>query len=465
MQPSIRHRLTKPLAHARSATVRGRWLRELGRLLAFPSISAERARRGDVAATATWLADHLRQIGLDTARVLPPAAGGAPSVYGEWLGAPGRPTLLIYGHFDVQPPGDPAMWRTPPFHPTIIGQHIYARGASDDKGQLFIHLKALESYMAGEGLPLNIKVWLEGEEEIGSPTLPALLDREAERLRADAMLISDTEMNAVGRPSITYGLRGSLVCEVELHARDHDVHSGRYGGAALNPLQALCALLAGLHDAYGRVTIPGFYRHVRSVSAADRRALRHHGRSDTAMIASLGGPPTAGEQGYTLFERATIRPALNITGISGGSVGPGARSSLPAKAVARLNCRLVPDQKPAEMETLLRHHFTAAVAPGLQLQLRFGNSSAPVLLPLNHPAISAAVRAVEQTWESPPTYMRSGGSISSAAQLRERLGTPIVLLGFGSPEDNVHAANERFSVPTFFRAVETSIRMIAEYAA
>jgi acetylornithine deacetylase/succinyl-diaminopimelate desuccinylase-like protein len=457
--------LRTSLTHARDPAVRERWLRELSRLLAFPSVWSLPSRRADVAATAAWLAAHLGQIGMEAAQVLPGAGRGAPSVYAEWLGAPGRPTLLIYGHYDVQPPGPAAAWRTPPFGPTVRGNRVYARGASDDKGQLFMHLKALECHLATLGrLPVNVKVWLEGEEESGSPSLEALLAREAGRLRADAVVASDTEMVAPGRPTIVYGLRGSLVCELELRGPSRSLHSGRYGGAAANPLQALAAVLASLHDAAGRVAVPGFYRQVRPVAPAERAWLRRHGRDDQVLLADIGQPAIGpGEPGYSLSERATIRPALNLTGLAGGSVGPGATSSLPPRAAARLNVRLVPDQEPAEVAGLLRRHIRATLHPGVSLRLRFKGGLRPVLLPLRHPAVAAAARAVEQSFEQPPALVRSGGSIGPAEALHRRLRVPVVLLGFAGAGDNAHGPNESFSLATFYRGVETLVRLLTEY--
>jgi acetylornithine deacetylase/succinyl-diaminopimelate desuccinylase-like protein len=450
-----------PLAHARTPAVRQRWLRELGALLAFPTVSAQPERRPALEACARWLASHLRALGLRDARVLD-GAGGPPSVYASWRGAPGRPTLLLYGHFDVQPAEPLAAWRTPPFKATRAGQHIYARGASDDKGQLFIHLKAIESYMAAGGrLPLNVVVWLEGEEELGSPHLAEVLSRHAERLRADAALVSDTEMFEPGRPAIVYGLRGSVACELVVSARDGELHAGRYGGAAPNPAQALAGILAALHDRHGRVAIPDFYGRVREVSAEEREELRAGGIPDRRLLRTSGA--AWGEHGYTPFERVTIRPALLITGLAGGYTGPGGKGSIPTQALARLNFRLVPDQRPEEVIQQLRRHVAALTTPGLRAHVRGGKGASPVLLPRAHPAITAAARAVEQVWEVEPVFTRSGGAIAPVEQLSRRFGLPVILLGFGQPDDNIHGPNERIGLPNLFRGVETIIRVLAEY--
>jgi acetylornithine deacetylase/succinyl-diaminopimelate desuccinylase-like protein len=384
-------------------------------------------------------------------------------VYANWRGAPGRPTLLLYGHYDVQPAEPLAAWRTPPFRATRAGQHLYARGASDDKGQLFIHLKAIECYLATVGrLPLNVIVWLEGEEELGSPHLAAVLDRHAEWLRADAALVSDTEMFGPGRPAIVYGLRGSVACELVVSARGEELHAGRYGGAAPNPAQALTAILAALHDRHGRVAIPDFYRRVREVSTDERHELRAGGQADQRLLQHTGGAQW-GEAGYTPFERVTIRPALNITGLVSGYTGAGGKGSIPSQALARLNFRLVPDQQPEEVVQQLRRYVAALTPPGLRAQVRGAEGARPVLLPRAHPAIAAAARAVEQVWEVQPAFTRSGGAIAPVEQFSRRLALPVVLLGFGQPDDNIHGPNERMSLPTLFRGVETIIRVLAEY--
>lgn len=449
-------------AALRSPATRRRWLRELAALLAFPTVAARAECRPALLACARWLAAHLRGLGLPDAGLLD-GLGGPPGVYASWRGAPGRPTLLLYGHYDVQPPEPLAEWRTPPFRATIQGQYLYARGASDDKGQLFILLKALECCLAGgRCLPLNVIVWLEGEEEQGSPHLPAVLARHGERLRADAALVCDTEMFAPGRPAIVYGLRGSLGARLLVERAGDELHSGRYGGAAPNPAQALAGMLAALHDEGGRVALPGFYERVRVITPAERDALRAGGAADARVLARTGGARW-GEPGYTPFERTSIRPALNITGLSGGYAGPGAQNSIPRAAEARINIRLVPEQAPREVLTMLRGFVAARTPPGLRAQVLASGGSAPVLLPREHPAAQAAASAVEQVWEQPPVFTRSGGAIGPAAALHHQLGMPVVLLGFGLPTDNVHAPNERLWLPNFFRGVETIVRLLTLY--
>ena len=455
-----------PLRYSQQPEKRSRWLTELSDLIAFPTISAQPRHRSDIKACADWLARHLAEIGLQHVQVLPGENGGAPSVYADWLLASGKPTLLLYGHYDVQPVDPVQEWRSPPFKATIVGENLYARGASDDKGQLFIHLKAIECYLrTTKRLPLNLKIWLEGEEEINSPNLSAFLNREAGRLQANAVLVSDTEMLGRDRPSIIYGLRGSLNCELEVQGAKHDLHSGRYGGAVLNPLQALSEMVSGLHDRQGRVAVSGFYRSVRPIALAERQQLRCACKRDRQILVDLDLPAGWGEPGYSLFERMTVRPALTINGLAGGYMGLGAKSVIPSRGMARFSLRLVPDQTPAEIAQLLQAHIAAATPPAVRSRLKVTSGSRPVLLPKNHPIVRAAAIAVQQTWGIPPVFTRSGGSIPLVEQLHRRLGVPIVLLGFGLPDDDIHAPNEKLNLPTFFRGIQTVIRLFAEYGA
>jgi acetylornithine deacetylase/succinyl-diaminopimelate desuccinylase-like protein len=454
-----------PLHYCSQSQQRSRWLSQLSELITFPTISALPQHRRDIKFCAQWLARHLAEIGLQHVQVLSGPKGGHPSVYADWLHAPGKPTLLLYGHYDVQPVDPLKEWRTPPFKATIIGENLCARGASDDKGQLFIHLKSIESYLRTSGsLPLNIKIWLEGEEEIGSPNLSAFLKQEAKRLHADAVLVSDTEMLGPNRPSIIYGLRGNLNCELEVSGPRHDLHSGRYGGAVHNPLQALSEMIAGLHDRKGRVTIPGFYGRVRELAPAQGQEIRCSCARHQQILTDLDLPAGWGEEGYSLFERMTSRPALTINGLAGGYTGPGAKSVIPRRGLAHFSFRLVPDQEPTEIAQLLRPHIAAITPPAIRSRLKITGGSRPVLLPIGSSVMQAAVRAVQQTWGYSPVFTRSGGTIPLVEQLHRHLRVPIVLLGFGLPDDDIHAPNEKMNLPTFFRGIETVIRFIAEYA-
>ena len=452
---------TSPLVYSRDPARRERWLSELATLLSFPTVSAEPQHHLDIAQAAGWLANHLGGIGLHHAQVLPGINGSPPSVYADWLGAAGRPTVLIYGHYDVQPADRRDGWRTPPFRATRIGGDIYARGASDDKGQLFIGLKAVESYLAAGGLPLNIKIWLEGEEEVNSPNIGAVLAREARRLSADAVLISDTFMAGAGRPAIIYGLRGSLLFDLEVRGAANDLHSGAFGGAVPNPIHALSRIIAGLHDKAGRVTIAGFYNDVQKVETGERAELRYGGLSDTDFLANAGVAVGWGERGYSSVERVTVRPAVVVHSIEGGA---GGKAIIPARATARIGIRLVPQQEASQLAELVRQHIAANTPPGVQSRLRFMGSAPPVLIPRKHPAMSAAVRAVYKTWGVPPVFTRSGGTIPAVAEFQCHLRAPVILLGFGLPTDNIHAANEHIGLSRLFRGIETIIRFLAEYA-
>jgi acetylornithine deacetylase/succinyl-diaminopimelate desuccinylase-like protein len=455
---------TAPLTYSRQSSRRDDWRHELGELLAFPTISAQPQHQRDIWAAAHWLKEHLTMLGLHHAQILPGPNGGHPSVYADWLHAPGQPTLLLYGHYDVQPVDPLKEWRTPPFQATLVGQNLFARGASDDKGQFFIHLKALESYLTTMGsLPINVKVWLEGEEEINSPNLAAFLDREGARLQADAVLVSDTEMIGRGRPSIIYGLRGSLAFELEVGGPRHDLHAGRYGGAVHNPLQALCEIIAGLHDQHGRVTIAGFYERVRSVGTTERQELRCSSPTDEQIMMDLDIPLSWGEPGYSLFERMTIRPALIVNGIIGGYTGPGIKTVIPKRSLARMSMRLVPAQEPGDIARLLARHIAAIKPGGVYTRLKIMGGSSPVIIPRRHPALAAAARAIYHTWGVPPVFTRSGGTIPLVAQFQRRFDVPVILLGFGLPDDDIHAPNEKISLPNFFRGVETIIQFLEEY--
>jgi acetylornithine deacetylase/succinyl-diaminopimelate desuccinylase-like protein len=457
--------ITSPLYYSRQTEQRSRWLSQLTELIAFPTISALPQHRKDLRVCAQWLARHLAEIGLQHIQIIPGAKGGNPSIYADWLNAPGKPTLLLYGHYDVQPVDPLKEWHTPPFKATIVGDNLFARGASDDKGQLFIHLKAVESYLrTTQALPVNIKIWLEGEEEIGSPHLNQFLKQHHKRLQADAVLVSDTAMLGKGRPSIIYGLRGNLSCELEVSGAKHDLHSGLYGGAVLNPLQALSETIASLHDRQGRVAIPGFYQRVKALSPNERQSLRCSCQRDQQILDDLDLPMGWGEPGYSLHERMTIRPALTINGLVGGYTGLGSKSVIPRQGVAKFSFRLVPDQDPQEIASLLHQKIAAITHPAVRTKLQITGASRPIILPKHSHVTFAAIRAIEKIWGKPPVFTRSGGTIPLVEQLHRQLGIPIVLLGFGLPDDNIHAPNEKISLSNFFQGIATVIQFLAEYA-
>ena len=452
---------TQTLAFARSNS--RRLLRELAEFVRIPSVSAQPRHAGDVRRCAEWLAAHLRRVGLEHARVIPTARH--PVVYADWLRAPGRPTVLVYGHYDVQPADPLPEWRTPPFEPTVRGGSLYGRGACDDKGQLFAHLKAIEALLRTEGrLPVNVKCLFEGEEEIGSPNLKPFVARHARALAADAVVMSDTRMLGPGRPAVTYGLRGALSLELDITGPPHDLHSGNFGGAIHNPLHALCEIVARLHDASGRVAVPGFYDRVRDWGARERGYMRRVGPTDAEILRAAGLACGWGERGFTLYERTTVRPALVVTGLSGGYQGAGSKSIIPARASAKINVRLVPDQDPAEIDRLLRAHLRRLTPPTVCARVKTLFRTHPALVDRNHPAMRAAVDAYRRGFGAPTVFVRSGGSIPVVNTFQESLGAPTVLMGFALPDDRIHAPNERFRLTNFFKGVDTCIHFLHEAA-
>jgi acetylornithine deacetylase/succinyl-diaminopimelate desuccinylase-like protein len=448
----------RALAYAANGAVRRRWLDALVSLIAIPSVSATPAHRADVLRAAAHLAALARRAGLDVA--LESVRGGAPHVVGRRHGS-GGPALLAYGHYDVQPAG--GGWHTDPFAPVVRGGKLYGRGASDDKGQLFIHLAAMEAYAAAGAPPLDLTVWFEGEEEIGSPSAPFFLDRRLAALRADTVVVCDTEMASAQRPSLVYGLRGSVVLDAVVSGPARDLHSGRYGGAIANPVHGLAALVASLHDDNGRVAVEAFYDDVRDVPPEERVRLLD-GPDDAAIADEAGVAPVAGESGFSAYERTAIRPALIVTGIASGARGAGAKASIPARASARITARLVPEQDPVAIAHAVRAHLAARVPPGLRLDLSLRGASPAVVLPAGDPALAAAARALRATYGAWPALLRSGGSIPLVGQLHRRLDAPVVLMGFGLPGDAIHGPNERLDLAQFLRGVETMIRFYAELA-
>ncbi len=461
---------------------RGRRLAALMDFIRFPSVSSQSAHAADVRACAAWLARRLRAIGMPCVEVV--ATPGHPIVFARGPRVPGRPTLLIYGHYDVQPADPLPAWESPPFAPAVRGPYLYGRGACDDKGQLFAHLEALAACLGAEGggngkgagggrgprgvrgagagagdggggLPLNVKCLFEGEEEIGSPHLRAFLERHARALAADAAVMSDTRMLGRDRPAITYALRGGLSMELEVLGPPHDLHSGNFGGAVYNPLQALCEIVAGLTDGRGKVAVPGFYDRVRGWGAGERRRMAADGPSDASILGDAGVACGSAEPGYSLYEALTLRPALTVNGLAGGYQGEGGKAVIPSRAVAKLSFRLVPDQDPADVERRVRRHVArltpAAVRARVTSQLR----ARPAVLDRGHPVMRAAAAAYRRGFGVAPVFLRSGGSIPVVAMLQDVLGIPTALLGFALPDDRIHAPNERFYLPNFPRAVAT----------
>jgi acetylornithine deacetylase/succinyl-diaminopimelate desuccinylase-like protein len=446
------------LAYARANT--GHYVNDLERLVSFPSVSSAPSQSEVLGDCAGWLARRLRRAGLDDVEIVP--TRGHPIVRAGWRGAPGRPTLLVYAHYDVQPPEPLKAWRTPPFRPTIRDGFLYGRGASDDKGPLLAHVAALEAYLRGPGaLPVNVEYLLEGEEEVGSPHLAEFLRARGEALQTDVALVSDTRMRARNRPSITYALRGALTVELEVRGPPRELHSGHFGGAIRNPLQELCEVVSGLSDRDGQISIPGFYDRVRAWSATERHYMRRAGATDAEILRDAGVAQGITEPGYTLYEQTTLRPAMTISGIAGGYTGPGVKGAIPARALAKLGFRLVPNQDPHEVEALLRQ-YAGCLAPRVRVQAL--SHARPVFIDPRRPALRAAAAACRRSFGTEPAFLRSGGTIPIVSLLEELLEVPTVMLGYALADDGMHAPNERFLLLNLVRGIQTSILFLDELA-
>jgi acetylornithine deacetylase/succinyl-diaminopimelate desuccinylase-like protein len=447
------------LAYSRASFSRS--VAALAALVRIPTVSADPARRRHLVGGARWLARHLNRVGLEGVQVF--STAGHPIVYAEWRHAPGRPTVLVYGHYDVQPEDPRGRWRSAPFEPEIREGVLYGRGASDDKGQLLAHVAALEAWLRGaNGLPLNIKCIFEGEEEIGSPHLASFITANRGALAADVAVISDTSIPGLRRPALTYALRGAFAAEMVVRGPRADLHSGLFGGAAPNPLEALCRILATLHDGRGVVTLRGFYDDVSDVAEAERARLRRGGPRDEAFARSAGIVAIRGEPGFSAYELTTIRPALEINGVTGGYQGGGPKSVIPAVASAKLSARLVPDQDPQRVERLLREHVARLTPPGFSAELVPVFHALPIVVDPRHPAMRAAACGYREAFGLEPVHVRSGGTVPAASILRELLGIPPVLMGFALPEDHVHGPNEGFSLDAYRRAIHALIVFFGE---
>ena len=430
-----------------------RFLNELLDLLRIPSVSADSKYKEDVAKCAEAVKKHLLLAGCDIAEVCPTA--GHPIVYGEKITDPSLPTVLVYGHYDVQPADPLELWTSGPFEPEIRDGKIYARGACDDKGQMFMHIKALEVMAKTGTLACNIKVMIEGEEEVGSSNLEQFLKDNKDRLKADVVLVSDTSMISMEHPSIETGLRGLAYMEVEVTGPNRDLHSGVYGGGVLNPINELCRMIASLHDENRHITVAGFYDKVAELSAAERQAINEAPFSQEDFNKDLGITQEAGEKGYTTLERTGIRPTLDVNGIWGGYTGEGAKTVLPSKAFAKISMRLVPNQVSTEISDLFAKHFTNIAAPSVQVKVTSHHGGEPVVTPTDSKAYQAAARAIETTFGKEPIPTRGGGSIPIIALFESILGLKTVLLGFGLDNDNIHSPNEKYDVFNYFKGIET----------
>ncbi|MBL0129070.1 MAG: dipeptidase [Flavobacteriales bacterium] len=439
-----------------------RFLNELLDLLRIPSVSADPKYKADVARCAETVKQRMMEAGLEKVEVCP--TKGHPIVYGEKIVDPTKPTVLVYGHYDVQPPDPMELWHSGPFDPVVKDGMIYARGSADDKGQFYMHFKAIETMMKSGGLPCNVKVMIEGEEEVGSNNLGVFVSANKERLKADVVLISDTAMIANDVPSINTGLRGLSYVEVEVTGPNRDLHSGVYGGAVSNPINALCEMIASLHDKDSRVTIPGFYEAVAELSAAERKALAEAPFNEEDYKKDLGIKEVRGENGYSTEERSSIRPTLDVNGIWGGYIGEGAKTVLPSKAFAKLSMRLVPNQKSAALTKLFTDHFMKIAPPGVTVVVRPHHGGEAAVTPIDSPAYLAASKAMEETFGKKPIPTRGGGSIPIVALFEQELGLKTVLFGFGLDSDNIHSPNEKYGVFNYFQGIRTIPRFFANYA-
>ena len=435
-----------------------RFLEDLKDLIRIPSLSTLPEHHDDLQRAARWLEERLRSIGL---RAWIIDNDHHPIVYGEWRGAPGRPTLLCYGHYDVQPPDPLEEWTSPPFEPTVRGEALYGRGASDDKGQLLIQILAVESWLRSAGhLPVNVKFFIEGEEELGSPRVVGFIPRHKQLLRADISLVCDGMFFAPELPALVTGLRGLVYTEVEARGAAHDLHSGQYGGAAPNPIEALSRIVAGLKDRRGRVTVPRFYTPVRPPSPLEREAWAQLPYRDADYFAEIGLEAAPGEEGYGILERRWSRPTLEVHGIAGGFTGPGPKTVIPARATAKVSMRLVPDQRPKAVLRAFTRKVAKLTPPGVRTEVRVLSLADPAVVSPDHPAVRLAARALEETFGRAPVYMREGGSVPVVAEFINALRAPAVLMGFGLPDDRLHAPNEKFHLPNFTRGIATVIRFL-----
>jgi acetylornithine deacetylase/succinyl-diaminopimelate desuccinylase-like protein len=429
-------------------------LHELFDFLSIPSISSLPDHKEDVDRAANWLVEALKKIGLENIAIHP--TKGNPVIYGDWLHGEGKPTVLIYGHYDVQPVDPLHLWDSPPFEPVIRDEKLYARGASDDKGQIFMHLKVLEAIFKTEGtLPLNFKFCIEGEEEVGSPNLPAFVEENKNLLAADVIVISDTSMMERGKPTICYGVRGLAGLQIDVKGANNDLHSGLYGGGVHNPINALVQLLDSFHSEHGDVTVEGFYERVLPLTDEEKQAYLDLSFDEEKQRQELGVPALYGEKGYSYLERTWVRPTLDINGIYGGFQGDGIKTVIPSEAHAKITCRLVPNQDPDEIIELLLRHIEVNKPAGVQIDITLFDKGAPYVAPFDHPAIQAAGRAYEAVYQVPTSYTRGGGSLPIISTLDQVLNAPIVLMGFGLPTENFHAPNEHFHLENFDKGMET----------
>ena len=439
---------------------RGSFLEGLVNWLKIPSISALPEHKADVRRAAEYLANDLRGMGLQSVELIEGKPAENPLVYAEWLGAPGKPTLLLYGHYDVQPPDPLEEWKTPPFEPTLRDQNLYGRGTADDKGQSYILAKAVEAFLKTDGkLPINVKFLLEGEEEIGGGHIERYVPEHPYRLKADAAVVCDTDMFAPDLPTICVGLRGLVYTEIEARGAAHDLHSGSYGGAVPNPLQALAEIINGLKGSDGKIRIPGFYQRVKKPSRKELDAWKRLPFKEKEFLKKeVGATALTGEKGIPVLERLWARPTFEVHGIRGGFTGEGAKTVIPAVATAKISMRLVPDMNPKEVIRQYTSFVKKLTPKGIKTTVRLLSSAPASVVSTESPFIAAAAEALQQVFPQKTVYIRAGGSIPIVGVFQKSLGIPSIMMGFGLPDDNLHAPNEKFHLPNFYRGIEAVVR-------
>ena len=437
-----------------------RFLGELKELLRIPSVSTLDSHRGDVRRAADFVAEDLRKIGFENVEVIP--TSGHPLIYADWMHAAGKPTVLCYAHYDVQPPDPLDEWISPPFEPAERNGNIYARGAVDDKGQLWMQLKAFESLMRGHGgkLPINVKVIIEGEEEIGGNAIAAYIRKEGKKLKADFALVSDTELFAPNLPTLCVGLRGLVYTEIECIGAKTDLHSGMYGGAAPNPLFALIEIISKLKDSKGKITIPGFYQHVKAPTKAELAAWKKLPfKEEHFRKTEVGSKVLTGEPGYSVLYRTWARPTLEVHGMPGGFTAPGAKTVIPARASAKVSMRMVPNMDPDDIIRKYTKYIKKITPKGVDVKIKIHSKGEACVVGTDNPYVKAATEAMHEIFKKDTVFIRSGGSIPIVGDFQNVLKIPTLMMGFGLPDDNLHAPNEKFHIPNFHRGIESIARL------
>ena len=436
-------------------------LEQLFELLRIPSVSTLPERGEDVRRCAQFLANDLNDMGMRNVKVM--STKGHPALYAEWLGAPGAPTILIYGHYDVQPPDPLDLWESPPFEPEIRNGEIYARGSADDKGQLFAYFKAIEAYLSQEEkLPVNVKLLIEGEEEIGSAHTHAFVSEHLELLQADAILLSDNSMFSRGVPAICCGTRGLIACQIELESAARDLHSGSFGGVAENPIQVLADILSKLKDDDERITIPGFYDNVLELSAGEKQYFANLPFDEEVLKKEIGVAELIGEKGFSPLEREWARPSLDVNGILGGFTGEGVKTIIPAKVMAKITMRLVKNQDPAKILQSTKEYITSLAPSSVKLTISGETGGTAYLTPLDHPLLKHISKAVQQSYGREPLFTRTGGSIGILSTFSDLLKAPIAMVGLSYPDDNIHAPNEHLAEEAYYAGIETAAYLLNE---